>query len=56
MSQAEAAGDRVRARWCTVAGILAENLALHLANRAMSWANSARRKRLGHYNLEVERF
>ena len=47
MSQAEAADDRVRACWRDVAGILAENLALHVANMAMSWANSARRRRLG---------
>ena len=37
----------VRAPWRDVAGILAENLALHLANMALFWANSARRRRLG---------
>ena len=36
-----------RARWCDIAGISAENLALCVANVAMSWANSARRRTLG---------
>ena len=36
-----------QARWRDVAGILAESLALHLANMALAWANSARRTRLG---------
>ena len=36
-----------RVRWCATAGISAEWLALHLANMAMAWANSARRRRLG---------
>ena len=36
-----------RARWRDVAGVLAENLALYVANVALAWANSARRARLG---------
>jgi hypothetical protein len=35
-----------RARWCAMAGIEAEYLALRVAKMAVGWANSARRARL----------
>ena len=38
---------KARARWCAMVGVEAEYLALRVAKLAVSWANSARRRRLG---------
>ena len=37
---------KARARWCAMAGVKAEHLALRVAKLAVNWANSARRRRL----------